>query len=205
MAAGHDPANEDNHRSSIDLMNITSRLTAVAALAVALAFNILAADKHPVGQIDFGTLPSAEGAEYVEVNIRNNLIAMAARLAEKEEPDVANMLRGIQQVRVNVVGLTDSNRSEVQKRIKAIKAQLDAAGWERVVVAQKDKADVGVFMKTRGDEAVEGLAVTVLNDDKQAVLVNVVGDIRPEKLAQLGERFDVEPLKKLGLESKPRP
>jgi hypothetical protein len=186
-------------------MSPLSRFTATTTLAALLSVGAFAAEKHAAGPIDLGNLPSAEGAEYVEVNIRNNLIAMAARLAEKEEPDVANMLRAIQQVRVNVVGLADANRSEVQKRIKAIRAQLDGAGWERIVVAQKDKSDVAVFAKTRGDEAVEGVVVTVLDDNKQAVLVNVVGDIRPEKLAQLGERFDVEPLKKLGLEAKPRP
>ena len=41
---------------------------------------------------------------------------------------------------------------------------------------------------------VEGICVTVV-DKNQVVLVNVVGNIQPDKLAVVGERFDVEPLK----------
>ena len=36
----------------------------------------------------------------------------------------------------------------------------------------------------------------------QAVLVNIVGDIRPEKLAMVGEKFDIGPLKELKLAKK---
>jgi hypothetical protein len=54
------------------------------------------------------------------------------------------------------------------------------------------KDDVGVYMKMRGPEAVEGLVVTVIEGKGHAVLVNVVGDIRPEKLQVLGERFNLE-------------
>jgi len=52
--------------------------------------------------------------------------------------------------------------------------------------------------KMHGSESVEGLVVTVLQGNKEAVLVNVVGDIRPEKLAMIGERFGIEPLKQVG-------
>lgn len=179
-------------------MKTPRSLLAAVSVFLVLAFTLRAGDKLAVA--DLGPLPAADGADYVEVNVSNNLIAMVARLAEKQEPQVADMLRGIKSVRVNVVGLTDQNRSEVEKKIKAIRAQLDAAGWERTVAAQKEKADVGVYVKTRGDEAVEGVVVTVIEGGQQAVLVNLVGDIKPEKLAMIGERFDLEPLKKLHIE-----
>jgi hypothetical protein len=74
---------------------------------------------------------------------------------------------------------------------------LDGAVWERLVTVIKDKEDVGIFMKMSGAEVVEGVVVTVLSGDGQAVFVNVVGDIRPDKLATVGERFNIEPLKHL--------
>ena len=55
---------------------------------------------------------------------------------------------------------------------------------------------MGVFLKTKDATTVEGICVTVVDKD-QVVLVNVVGNIQPEKLAVVGERFDVEPLKKI--------
>ena len=53
-------------------------------------------------------------------------------------------------------------------------------------------------MATRGADAVEGLVVTVIEGNREAVLINIVGDIKPDKIAVIGERLDIEPLKKAG-------
>jgi hypothetical protein len=170
-------------------------VTTVAGLQLALA-----AEPAADGVVDFGKIsPPTSGGQFVEVNIRENLIAMAARLTESQEPEVAQLLRGLKAVRVNVVGLDDGNREEVLKRIEAIRGQLAGAGWERVVTAQQKDQDVSVFIKLKGSEAIEGVAVTVMEGNREAVLVNVVGNIKPEQLTMLGERFDIEPLKEIGI------
>jgi hypothetical protein len=87
-------------------------------------------------------------------------------------------------------------------RVKQIRADLDAKGWDRVVSVQQKKDDVAVFLKTRGEEAIEGLVVTVLDGDKEAVLVNIVGDIKPEQVALLGEKLKLDPLKKFAAKGK---
>ncbi len=170
-------------------------ITGVALLCAVLTIPSIA-ETAPAGAIDFGKLtPAANGGQFVEVNIKGNLLNMAARLAAKEEPEIADLLKGIQSVRVNVVGLDDGNRAETQARIKAVRGELDSKGWERVVMVSEKDQDVGIYLKTRGQDAVEGLVVTVIENNKQAVLVNIVGDIRPEKLADLGEKLGIEPLK----------
>jgi hypothetical protein len=175
---------------------------ALLAIAAAHPMSVQAAEAS-AGAIDFGTFtPPGGGKEFVEVNIRGDLLSMAARLAEKAEPQVAEMLRGIRSVRVNVVGIDSSNRADLEKRIQSIRGQLDTQGWERIVTAQKADEDVAVYLKTRGDQAVEGVVVTVLSPQKEAVFVNVVGNIQVEKLAALGERFGIDPLKEAGLSVK---
>jgi hypothetical protein len=151
------------------------------------------------GMVDFGSFTPAAGAQFVEVNVNSNLITMVLDLAKKSEPDIVNVLKGLKAVRVNAIGLTDENRDEVQKRVHDIRQELNSKGWERVVTAIQEHNDVGVFVRTRGSEAVEGIVVTAIENNKQAVLVNVIGDIRPEKLVALGERFNIEPLKHLGI------
>ncbi len=66
----------------------------------------------------------------------------------------------------------------------------------RIVTSIQGDDDVAVFLKMTGSEAIAGVAVTVIQGD-QVVLVNIIGDIRPEKLSLIGERFNIEPLKKL--------
>ena len=131
------------------------------------------------------------------MRVGSNLISMVTKLAGKEEPEVAEVLGGLKEVRVNVIGVNDENRSDLEARVKAIRGQLDAQGWEQVVTAQKGSDDVGVYIRTRGSDAVQGVVVMVM-EKKQAVFVNVVGDLKPEKLGMIGERFNIEPLKKLG-------
>ncbi len=154
---------------------------------------------EPPGYVDFGKFsPPSGGGEFVEVNVNNNLICMATKFVEKQQPDVAQMLRGIHSVRVNVISLNDDNRADIELRVKGIREKLDGQGWQRVVSAVQPNEDVGVYLKTRGEEAVQGLVVTVIDNNQEAVLVNVVGDIRPEKLAELAEKLNIQPLKKLG-------
>ncbi len=175
------------------------RNTVCLAVFSALIATPLHAEKAAPGYVDFGKFsPAASGGEFVEVQVKSNLISMAARLAQKDQPEVAELIRGLQLIRVNVIGLDDQNRAEVEKRVKAIRSELDAQGWERVVAVQQKNQDVGIYAKLRGEEAVEGVVVTVLEANREAVLINIVGDIKPEKLAVVGERFNIEPLKKLG-------
>src|SRR5688572_15960060 len=171
--------------------------TIAAGLLLASSLPTLAAEH--AGFVDFGKFsPSTSGREFVEVHLKSNLISMAARLTEKEEPEVADLLRGLHSVRVNVIGLDDSNRAEVQSRISSIRSDLDEHGWERVVSTQEKNEEISVFVKTQGDQVLEGVVVMVFSGKGEAVLVNVVGNIRPEKIALLGERMNLEPLKKIG-------
>jgi len=167
-------------------------------LASSLAWNVWAESPLP-GQVDFGVFaPPGGGGEFVEVNLTSSLISMAARFVEKEEPEVAQLLNGVQLVHVNVVGLNDANRSELEKRSEKIRKELDGKGWERIVSVQQQEQNVGVYLKTLNKDTVQGLVVMVMDGNKQAVFVNIVGDIKPDKLAVLGERLHIDPLKKLG-------
>lgn len=170
----------------------------LAALAAGVSFNVLAG--LPAGQVDFGTFtPPADGGQFVEVQINSNLLSLAAQVVEKQQPEAAKLLRGVQLVHVNVIGLTDENRAGMTKRVRQIRHDLDAQGWDHNVVVQgKDGQDVGIYTKTRGGEALAGLAITVIDAKDQVVLINIVGDIRPEQVAALGEKLDIKPLKDIG-------
>jgi hypothetical protein len=183
------------------LENIMKHLTCrpLVLTLVALGLGLRANAGTDPGLADFGKFTApGKGSEFVEVLIKSNLLSLAAQLVEKAEPDAAKLLRSVQLVRVNVVGINDENREEMHKRIEKIRHDLDSQGWERNVNVQgKDGEDVGVYTSTRGGEALAGVAVTVI-DAENIVLVNVVGDIKPEQIAELGEKLNIKPLKELG-------
>ncbi|HWY74889.1 MAG TPA: DUF4252 domain-containing protein [Verrucomicrobiae bacterium] len=170
--------------------------TATLCAAATLAYG--AEDLLP-GQVDFGSFSPPKGdGEFVEVNVPTGLITMASKLVEKDEPEVAKILSGLKLVRVNVIGIDEDNRAELQKRAQKIRKDLSGKGWERIVTAQQKDQDVSVYLKIDDKGAVQGLAAVVLAGKDQAVFANIVGEIRPEQLAMLGEKLHIDPLKEIG-------
>ena len=155
------------------------------------------AETAPPGQVDFGSFTVPKSGDFVEINISSSLISLVSNLMEQKDAEFSQLLKGLHQVRVNVIALTDENRGDLEKRSEKVGQQLDKNGWERVVRAEKDGKDVRIYLKTQGKEAVQGLVVMVIEEGKQAVFVNVVGDIKPSQLSMLGDKLHIDPLKKL--------
>jgi len=177
----------------------TATMLATAILSTALCANALAENKDP-GRVDFGSFsPPGSGGEFVEVNVSSSLISLVSSLVEHKDAELFQLLKGLHEVRVNVIGLADDNRESIEKRAEAISRELDKGGWERVVRAQQQDQNVRVYLKTQGKDSIQGLVVMATEGNKQAVFVNIVGDIKPSQLALLGEKLHIDPLKKIGL------
>jgi hypothetical protein len=170
------------------------------AILCAVATLPALADELLPGQVDFGSFsPPKGGGQYVEVNVSPGLINLASQLVARDEPDVAKLLNGLKMVKVNIIGLDDENRPELEQRAQKIRQQLSGNGWERVVTVQQKDQDISVYLKMNDQGAVQGLTAVVINGKDQAVFANVVGDIKPEQLAMLGDKFNIKPLKDLGM------
>jgi len=171
-----------------------------------LAFTLVAhsnAESLPAGEVDFGEFsPPNSGGEYVEINLGSTLLSVAARLVPKEKQEVAHLLNSLQLVRVNVIGLDDENRDELKSRAQKIQQHLKSQGWERIITAKEKGKDVSVSIKMHGTNSIAGVVVTVVEGDQKAVFINIVGDVKPEQLALVGEQLNIDPLKKLGKPSK---
>lgn len=168
------------------------------ALAAALAFLPLGVAHAEGKDLDLGSFtPTGEG-QFVQVHLSDNLIRMAAKIAEQFEPELATLLQDVHLVRVNVVGVTDVNRDEIQTQLIGIRERLDTAGWDRIVTVKEGQDDIQVHSKIKGDEIIEGVVVTVLQGSSEAVMVHVAGNIRPEQIAEVGRALNIEPLSKIG-------
>jgi hypothetical protein len=178
-------------------MKTILRSTCALAIASLLFAASLRAADAPAGLVNFGKFAKPTNGELVEINLTSDMIAMAMQLAGKGQPDFTEALSGLHSISVNVVGLDDQNRDEVTARMKAVRAQLDAGGWQPVVKVQEKKEDVGIYLKTRGKEAIEGVVITVIEGRKQAVFINVAGNIQMDKLSALGDKLNIKELKKV--------
>ena len=180
---------------------VTALFCATAAGSFAAADSTAPIAVASGGYVDFGRfVPSSDG-RFVEVNLSTGLLKFAAACAATTEPQAAALLGNLKHVRVNVVELNDGNRAATLDRVQTIRRELEAQGWTSLAnVREQPKGDdVQIFAKMRGEEAIEGLAVTVISGSREVVLVNIVGEIKPDQIATLAERFHVDSLKDVNL------
>ena len=175
-----------------NILTLTTLCCALALPASAAETN----DSKPA-PIDFGTFSPPKNGQFVEINIGGGLIRMAAKLTGELEPEAAQILSNLECIRINVIGLDDDNRADVTDRVATVRGQLKSQGWEQIVAVQEPNQDVGIFTKLRGEESIEGVAVTVIEGNKEAVLIHVSGNVRPEQLAAVADRLDLPPLQKI--------
>lgn len=172
-------------------------VAAVAAAVVASSMSASDISSHG-GYVDLGQFaPALSGGQFVEVHVPRNLISIASKLVGEDEPEISSLLAGLQSIRVNVVSIDESNREELAERVASIREHVTSNGWQQVVSVRDDGENVGVYLKVLDDEVIEGVTITVIDGSGEAVFINIVGDVRPEQIALLGERFGIDPLKEL--------
>jgi len=111
----------------------------------------------------------------------------------EERSRVAKLLNGLQLVHVNVIGLI-VRIGRAREAGATHSQELDGKGWEPSSPPKKHEQDVSVYLKMGDKDAVQGLAVVVM-DGKERPSSSHRCDIRPEQLGLLGENH-IDPLKK---------
>lgn len=154
---------------------------AVAGLALGACTAVNAQD-----YFDFGRIPGVPEQAAVQVDLNPMMIGLFGAAARAENPAVADLLAGIDGVRVRVYRAID-NVAEISGFIDGVSSRLESASWERVVSVE-DEARVRVYI--RGDsETVTGITAMIVSGT-EAVFVNVAGAINGEQLAQAVASFN---------------
>ncbi|HTL66437.1 MAG TPA: DUF4252 domain-containing protein [Lacunisphaera sp.] len=179
-------------------MKYLRSLLVAGGLSVALSTFASAAE---TGAIDIGQLmPSAKG-QFVEVNLSHSMLQFAAKLTAHQEPETAELIRNLKSIRVNVVGMDDSNRAATVEKIESVRQKLEAQGWTKMVMVRDEAGgdNVNIHVLQHDEENIDGLVVTVIDRKGEAVFVNIVGNINADQIAKIADKFDIEPLKKMHL------
>lgn len=170
--------------------------------AVLFALSIAALNAHAAtaGYVDIGQFKPADGCQFVEVNLHASMLKFASAFVDKDEPEVADLIRAVKHIRVNVVGYDESTRADTTHRVENIRRELETQGWTQMVTVKDagEANDVAVYVKMATDDTIDGIVVTVIDSGKrEVVFVNLVGNIKPEQIAMIGKRLNIEPLAQL--------
>jgi Domain of unknown function (DUF4252) len=140
--------------------------------------------------------------DVVEVNIEGKLLDLAKRVLTKSKDadaqKVAQAIKDLKGIYVRVYNFENENEYNIAD-IDEIRNQLNAPGWEKLanVRSKKNNQKVDVYTMFTGD-VMSGLAV-VVSESKSIALVNVIGPIDIDLLAELSGKMNIP---KIDIENK---
>ncbi|HLL99832.1 MAG TPA: DUF4252 domain-containing protein [Pyrinomonadaceae bacterium] len=132
--------------------------------------------------------------DIVEVNIEGKLLDMAKRvLSKSKDPNaqkVGQAINGLRGIHVRVFNFANENEYNVAD-VEDIRAQLSAPGWERLVNvrSKRNNQKIDVYTMFQG-EVMSGVAV-VVSESKSIALINVIGPIDIDLLAEMSGKLNI--------------
>lgn len=132
--------------------------------------------------------------DVVEVNIDGKLLDLAKRVTLKVNDEnakkVATAISGLKGIYVRVYRFEQDNQYNMSD-VDSIRSQLNSPGWEKLAGVRSKKNDqkIDVYTMFSGD-LMSGVAV-VISDLKSIAVVNMIGPIDIELLAELGGKLSI--------------
>ena len=81
--------------------------------------------------------------------------------------------------------------------MSTIASDLDAQNWDRVVRVRDNDEHIDVYFRLSDNaDIIYGIAIMVA-ESNETVMVNIVGDISPDDISAIGNRFDIDELANL--------
>lgn len=136
----------------------------------------------------------SKASEIVEVNIDGKLLDLAKRVMikvnDQDAKKVGEAIKGLEGIYVRVYRFENSGEYNPND-IEQIRSQLKSPGWSQLanVRSKKNNQKVDVFTMFSGND-MSGLAV-VISEDKSVALVNVIGPIDIDLLAEMSGQLNI--------------
>jgi Domain of unknown function (DUF4252) len=135
--------------------------------------------------------------ETVDVALDASMLQLASRFLSKDDPDqvrVKQLVSKLKGVYVRTFQF-DKDGQYSKGDVEAIRSQLKAPDWTRIVGVTSTKGEnSGIYVKRNGDQ-IAGLVV--LNaEPKELTIVHIDGAIDPQELSELGGHLGIPKLDK---------
>ena len=159
------------------------------ALLVLLTGCGITAPRSNEGYADLDSLGVMDTDRVINISLGPTVLHFAARYID-DDPEVRDLLRSLDGVRVRIYEV-DGDVQKVAVRMEDMSTNLQQDGWEPVMLVREQDEQVHMLMRTV-DGQICGMTVLVLDGDSEAVIVNLMGEIRPEQFSDVMVALDVD-------------
>ena len=132
--------------------------------------------------------------DVVEVNIDGKLLDLAKRVLlkvkDQDAKKVGQAISGLEGIYVRVFNFENENEYKIAD-VEAIRSQLQTPGWQKLanVRSKRNNQKIDVYTMFSGD-VMSGVAV-VISESKSIALVNVIGPIDIDLLAEMSGKLNI--------------
>lgn len=140
------------------------------------------------GYADLDSLGFRDVDNTMSLSIGPSLLHFAAMNID-DDPEAKALVENLDGVRVKTYDIV-GDEMRVAQRIDSISEKLQRQGWVPIVTVQEEGERTVMLVKPRA-ERIAGLTV-ITCDAREAVIVNVMGELRPEMFAEAMQALQVD-------------
>lgn len=123
------------------------------------------------------------------LSIGPTLLRLAAAHMD-DDPETRELLRGLDGVRIRMYEI-DGDPSRVADRMQRMGDRLQADGWERVLLVRSQDEQAHMLLRIV-DQHIRGMTVLVSDGESEAVVINLMGEIRPQQFSDVMVALDID-------------
>ena len=124
----------------------------------------------------------------MSLSLGKTTLRFAARFLD-DEPETQALLRSLDGVRIRIYEI-HGDTGRIAHNFERMGDKLGNDGWQPVMLVREEGELVQMFSKTT-TRGMQGLTI-VSADDEEVVVVNVMGDIKPEHFGDVMVALDVD-------------
>ena len=170
---------------------MTNALKALSIILLAAAVTAcgFTAPKSSEGYADLDSLGMFDTDIVMTLSFGPAVLNIASAFVD-EDPEIKQLMRDLDGVRIRIYEV-DGDATKVAARMSGMSDNLVEDGWEPVMVIREEDEQVHMLIRTVNQQ-IKGLTVLVMEDNEEAVIVNVMGDIRPEQFSDVMVALDTD-------------
>lgn len=127
----------------------------------------------------------------MEVNVEGALMRLVEAASRQEDPELADLLARLDGVFVLGYELAPHSRQDFDELATGMGDDLRADGWTLLVRFSDAVENTHMFVRMDGDSVAGMVVMSVEEGSDQAVFVNIVGEIDPEQIGRIGQKFRI--------------
>lgn len=124
------------------------------------------------------------------ISVGPTLIRIAIWALEEDDDETAELLRGIDGVRIRIYEI-DGDAQRVADKFQKMSAKLAADNWDPVMLVKEDSEQTHMFVRSDGEE-IQGITLLTSDGEEEAVVINLMGHLEPHHFGDAMAALDVD-------------